>query len=188
MWSDRRESSRDTGHFDGRCKVKAGDVDTCPVVWASTGILWGVEGAPLASAPRGEVTADSGPFIPRVRLSQPFFAAKDSNSSDIPHPSLISVSIWGRPPSLLTLPPQPPWGVVRAGTLCCCFDGKETKAKQTVGPRSQGSSCPPPFCFNWGLWWKESTFCCQKHRGLILVFATSWLGWVGHLGHRSSPL
>lgn len=148
----------------------------------------GVEGAPLASAPRGEVTADSGPFIPRMRLSQPFFAAKDSNSSDIPHPSLISVSIWGRPPSLLTLPPQPPWGVVRAGTLCCCFDGKETKAKQTVGPRSQGSSCPPPFCFNWGLWWKESTFCCQKHRGLILVFATSWLGWVGYLGHRSSPL
>lgn len=93
VWSDRRESSGDTGHFDGRCKAKAGDVDKCPVVRASTGILGAWRGVPLASAPRGEVTADSGPFIPRARLaSPPSFAARDSTRSDI-RPPLSRLSI-----------------------------------------------------------------------------------------------
>lgn len=121
-------------------------------------------GGPLSISSQGRGDSRLWPIHSQGETSQPFFAAKDSNSSDIPHPSLISVSIWGRPPSLLTLPPQPPWGVVRAGTLCCCFDGKETKAKQTVGPRSQGSSARPSFCFNWGLWWKEHTLLSETPR------------------------
>lgn len=116
---------------------------------------WGVErGPPEASVPRGGVTRDIGPFVPKVRLARPpSFPIKDANSTDMPHPSSLCVDLGTFLPTCSLCPRGHP-GSSQSGRCALLFTGKGSEAEQTP----TRPLCSPLLALIWGCGGKITSF------------------------------